>query len=79
MPHRAENARWQKCGRSAKACQGLCRHGPELKSISIARLKRFDGGEGNVVLTDPEMKSISITRLKPLASLRARATRRVLK
>ena len=41
MHRRAENARWQKCGRSAKAYQGLRGDGPEMRSRSITRLKLF--------------------------------------
>ena len=39
MHCRSENAGWQKCGCSAKAYQGLRGLGPEMISISIARLK----------------------------------------
>ena len=39
MHCRSENAGWQKCGCSAKAYQGLRGQGPEMTSISIARLK----------------------------------------
>ena len=39
MHRRAENARWQKCGRSAKAYQELRGDGPEMRSRSITRLK----------------------------------------
>ena len=63
MHRRAENAGWQKCGRSAKAYQGLRGQGPEMRSRSITRLKReFDREED--VLEEPEMRSRSITRLK---------------
>ena len=42
MHRRVENARWQKCGRSAKAYQELRGDGPEMRSRSITRLKLDD-------------------------------------
>ena len=64
MHRRAENAGWQKCGRSAKAYQGLRGDGPKMRSRSITRLKHDDDAILAFVQPAPEMRSRSITRLK---------------